>query len=52
MELKARNMSSRLKAVMSEEHILNIFDNLGPCRMWQLLRRYPEMRRQFQIVTK
>ena len=48
MERESRNMSSRLKSVMSEEHILNIFDNHGPCRIWQLLRRYPEMRRQCQ----
>ena len=48
LERDSRNMSSRLNAVMSDEHIFNIFDGHGPCQIWQLLRRYPEMRRQCQ----
>ena len=51
MELESRNMSSRLKSVMSEEHILNIFDGHGPCRIWQILRNHPALRRQCQTMV-
>ena len=51
LERESRNMSSRLTAVMSAEHISHIFDGHGPCRIWQLLRKHPAMRRQYQTTV-
>ena len=51
IEHDSMNMASRLTAIMSEEQILTIFDGHGPCRIWQLLRNHPAMRRQCQTLV-